>query len=90
MSTDVNIYCDLQTMEPVFTISCLELAANSPMLRKLLMEQNHCDGCQSPVSIIFAEEDRSTLVAAMSQMTHFKKSGLSIIQGRWHFISEIN
>ena len=81
MSTDVNIYCGQDTKVPVFTISCLELAAKCPMIKKLLLSLNMCDGCQSPVSIIFAEEDRDTVVAVMSQMTHFKKTSLSIIHG---------
>ena len=82
MSLDVNIYCSHQSKEPVFTISCLEFAAKSPAIRSILHTINVCDGCQTPVSIIFAEEDRHTVVAAMSQMTHFKKSSsLSIIQG---------
>ena len=80
MSIVVNIYSK-ETKVPVFTISCLELSAKSPALRELLLNLNMCDECQSPVSIIFADEDQQTVVAAMSQMTHFKKSGLSIIQG---------
>ena len=81
MSLDVNIFSG-QSKEPVFTISSLELAAKSPVIRNLLKTISICDGCQSPVSIIFAEEDKHTVVTAMSQMTHLKKNGSpSIIQG---------
>ena len=81
MSLDVNIFSG-QSKEPVFTISSLELAAKSPIFRNLLKTINICDGCQSPVSIIFADEDKHTVVTAMSQMTHFKKnSSLLFIQG---------
>ena len=82
MSIDVNIYCG-QTKNPVFNISCLELTAKSPVIRKLLNSLNICDGCRDPVSIIFPDEDCATVVAVMSQMTHFKKGGLLIIEGKY-------
>ena len=81
-SDDIAIYCG---QDPVFTISCLEVSAKSPLIRQLLRTLNlcdGCDGCNSQLSIIFAEEDRDTVVAAMSQMTHFKKNGLTIIRGK--------
>ena len=83
MSLDVNIYSSQQSKEPVFTISCLELAAKSPVIRNLLLGLNICDVSMCPaVSIIFADEDKHTVESAMSQMTHFRKSNsLSIIQG---------
>ena len=86
MSLDVNIFSG-QSKEPVFTISSLELAAKSPVIRNLLKTINICDGCHGLMSIIFADEDKHTLETALSQMTHFKKSGsLSIIQGTDYYI----
>ena len=76
----VNIYSH-ESKKPVFNISCLELAARCPIIKKLLLNIRICDGCSGQYSIIFADEDKDTLRAVFSTLSHFKKSGLTIIQG---------
>merc|ERR1712098_979870 len=79
MTSDVNIFAGT-AKEPVVTISRIELAAKSAFMYQLINSLNICDGCGETISIIFAEEKKETLMALMAEVTHFRKSGLSIIK----------
>ena len=76
---DVEIYagsgCELAT-----TGSRLELGATSDFLRSLFAGISLCDGCKEPLVIMFPEDDKNTVTAAINSLTHFN-SGLSIILG---------
>ena len=81
MNTNIiNVYSGL-TKEPVFSISIIEVAAKSPVIRNILNTLTFCDGCRDPISIIFPDDDSETVIQGMGQFAHFKKRGLSIIQG---------
>ena len=88
MSSEVNIFAGT-AKEPVFTISRIEIAAKSVFMYQLINSLNICDGCGETISIIFAEEKKETLVTLMTQVIHFKKSGLSINKGKLKFFNKL-
>ena len=59
-------------------MSKIELS-KSKLLTELISALNICDGCQEPISIIIAEEEKQTVESAFSHLS--TKTGLSIVQG---------
>ena len=72
---NISIYSDT-SKEPVLHISKIELS-KSKLLQDLLSTLDICDGCQEPISIIIAEEEKETITAAFSHPP--SKSSLTTI-----------
>ena len=79
---DVHIYVS-DRLDPVVTITSLELASESKLLQDIFSSLHICDGCPQPMSIILPdpEDDKESVISALRLVSHFRKSRLSIIKG---------
>ena len=54
--------------EPLLTSSLLLFEASPEFLGRLLINQNHCDGCNSRKSIVLADEKEDTIISLLDQL----------------------